>query len=455
MDAGAQTPPPARVYPAWLEWWWIEQACRQRGVSADKAEAVLPSFAAGAQELSDLFTVARPEEETPVAKTGPSAKLVRPAKPAVVVRKKFPDYAADADLALAYGLYFFPPCFVRARLPLAEAIEFRDWRPAAKKVRVLDLGAGTGATGLAAAMFLRERGLADEVELTAVDHSPDSLARLSTLVRENAAHLPGLTLHAVVREARDWVQRELPRADDPFDLITLGFSLNEMLPAAQGLAAREDFSRRLARRLNEDGLLLFIEPALRETAEPLQELSDVLCAKPAPQKGVPRRENSGPPLPRWGPYAGDHACPLRAEGKFWNHEVREWAPPGSVALLNRQLWRKVDELKFSYALHGKKTPPTLSGVFGEILQSGDGLVARLVSPFYRGKGVFVAAAVGADGVKYTLDLPLRGLSREEIARHEAIERGDFLALRGLQQLGGVHAFRLPTPAALVARYHVD
>jgi hypothetical protein len=228
-----------------------------------------------------------------------------------------------------------------------------------------------------------------------------------------------------------------------------------MLPAALGLGVREEFSRRLARALNEDGLLLLIEPALRETAEPLQALSDTLCAKPALQKAVPRRESSGPPLPRWGPYLGDQSCPLRAEGKYWNHEVRQWIPSGSVALLNRQLWRKVDELKFAYALHGKKTPSAPEGIFGEILQKGGGLVARLVSPFYRGKGVFVAAVVAADGLKYTLDLPLRGLTKEEIVHHEAIERGDWLALRGLQPLGGTRTFRLPTPAALIARYHVD
>jgi len=146
---------------------------------------------------------------------------------------------------------------------------------------------------------------------------------------------------------------------------------------------------------------------------------------------------------------------LRAEGKYWNHEVRRWNAPASIALLNRQLWREIDTLKFSYALHGRTAPPTLPEDFAKSASEPGGLAARLVSPLRLQKGGFIAACVADDGVKYTLDLPIRGLSKEEIARLEQIERGDILALRGLKPLGTPRTLRLPTPAAIAARYHVQ
>jgi hypothetical protein len=71
------------------------------------------------------------------------------------------------------------------------------------------------------------------------------------------------------------------------------------------------------------------------------------------------------------------------------------------------------------------------------------------------KGGFVAACVATDGVKYTLDLQSRGLPKDEIARLGQIERGDILALRGLQLLGTPRMLRLPSPSAIAARYHPE
>jgi len=419
-----------RAYPKWLEEWWMEQACRRAGTK--DAEAAVLRHTGAVQTLSDLFTVDRPV----AAKSAPPAKT------------HFPDYGADPALAVAYGLFFFPQNFVRARLPLAEAVDFRGWKPLGENetrpVRVLDLGAGAGAAGLGVASFLHERGLAGEVQLTSVDRSPDSLARLATLARDNAAHLPGLRVRTVVQNALEWVRNELPRLGEPFDLIVLGFALNEMLPVSLGPAPRLELAGQLRRALVPRGLLLILEPSLHETAGPLQELSDALCARSAQ-----------PPFPRWGPYLGEHRCPLRAEGKFWNHEVRNWSAPGSLLLLNRKLWREIGELRFAYALHGRDPPPELPGAFATAANEPGGLAVRLVSPFHLRKGGFVAACVATDGVKYTLDLPIRGLPKDEIARLGKIERGDILALRGLQLLGTPRMLRLLTPSAITARYHPD
>jgi SAM-dependent methyltransferase len=281
---------------------------------------------------------------------------------------------------------------------------------------------------------------------------------LAALARENAAHLPGVRVRTVVADAREWVHGALPRESEAYDLIVIGFALNEMLPAADKLEPRLEFMRSLRRALSERGLVLILEPALRETAEALQELSDTLGGqegKALSSHGAIRGRLGEASLPRWGPYLSDHRCPLRTEGKFWNHEVRRWNAPASIALLNRQLWREIDALKFSYALHGRSAPPVLSENFTNAGQEADSLTARLVSPLRLQKGGFIAACVADDGVKYTLDIPIRGLPKEEIERLEKIERGDILALRGLKPLGAPRTLRLPTPAAIAARYHVQ
>jgi SAM-dependent methyltransferase len=424
----------SRAYPDWLERWWVDQACQQ--AETDDAQAAVSFHAGAVQVLSDLFTVARPQAGPPDAARSTKAH--------------FPDYGADEELAVGYGLFYFPQSFVRVRLPLAEAIELRGWRPLAdgeapRPLRVLDLGAGAGAAGLGAALLLREQGSGDKVELMAVDNSADQLARLTTLVRENSGRLPGLRVRTVVQNALDWVAKELVREETPFDLIILGFALNEMLPAALGLKPRLELMQQLRRGLGERGLLLILEPSLRETAEPLQELSDALATKAV---GA-----TAPILPRWGPYLGGHRCPLRSEKVFWSHEVRRWTPPNSLALVNRKLWREIEEVKFAYALHGRIAPPELPEPYRAAEKAPDGLLVRLVSPFHLRKGGFVAAAVGTDGVKYTLDLQTRGMTKTRIAELEQIERGDVLALRDLKELGTPRLMRLSNPEAITARYH--
>ena len=90
----------------------------------------------------------------------------------------------------------------------------------------------------------------------------------------------------------------------------------------------------------------------------------------------------------------DRPCPLRAEKKFWNHEVRTWTAPASMKLLNRKLWREIDDVKFSYALHGRVAAPPLAEAYEAAAKEPDGLLVRLVSPFYLRKGGFCRGGRG-------------------------------------------------------------
>src|SRR5207245_1419868 len=89
------------AYPTEIERRFVEGA-RARAPRSSENECI-DRLVPAASRLSDLFTVARPDE--------------------------FPDYAADAEARLAYGLLFFPQTWARVRFALAEAVEARAWRP--------------------------------------------------------------------------------------------------------------------------------------------------------------------------------------------------------------------------------------------------------------------------------------------------------------------------------------
>ncbi len=389
---------PAREYPEILESWWISEACRV--TAASDPEAALPALETDVQALSDLFTVARPD--------------------------RYRDYGTPRSLA-AYGIFFFPQSYVRARLPLSEALQFRGWKPADSALRVLDLGAGLGAAGLGAAHWLLGAGHARSIELHAVDHSPEALRRLSSLSADLAPHHPGLRVHTHRADIRE-PGRLPPALPKTFDLVIAAFALNEAVPGAQP-EARLAWLKTAASLLSPGGLLLVLEPALRETAEPLSDLADAAVAQRL--------------LHRWGPDLHQGPSPLRAEGKYWPHEVRAWTVPDSLARVNRRLWRSVGDLKFAYALFSNTPPPPLP--------PGPKFF-RLASPWSLMKGGFVGTGIATDGNKYAYEMPIRGLEKARVRELEKIERGNILEVSAADPMKLPGHFRISGPDAILRHY---
>src|SRR5688572_21510997 len=130
-----------RRLPEPVEAWWVARA--REAAQGAAAEHALRALAPEVQRLSDAFTCARP-----VA---------------------FADYARTPAERAAYGLFYFPQTWVRARFPLAEARIVHGWAPPSRSLRLLDVGAGSGAAGLSIATALQASGAVDDIELTAVD----------------------------------------------------------------------------------------------------------------------------------------------------------------------------------------------------------------------------------------------------------------------------------------------
>lgn len=391
----SQVTSPSYPYP--LENWWLDQI-RTHYPDIDEADA-LHHIEKEVQKLSDLFTTDRPDT--------------------------FKDYGDTPTRLLAYGLFFFPQSFVRAHFPVAELIHYRKWTPPSinKPLKILDIGSGLGAVGLSVTHFFKERSVA----LTAVDHSSESLNMLSQLHRDLKDEWPLSNLIAHYSKAEAFIAKQ---HSEKWDIITLGFSFNE-LTAKQSLEEKADCIRAIAKHLTPDGVLIILEPALRETSVALQHTNDSLIA-------------SGNFF-SWGPYLSQASCPLLAEDKFWNHEVRNWQLPGSLERINRHLFRSVQELKFSYTILSKTPPPAFEPGPHHF---------RLVSPLRPIKGQFIAAGVATDGQKYTYNIQTRGLRKSEIKTiHRQYERGDILKVENLLPMKQAGVYRIQNFDSITEHFH--
>jgi release factor glutamine methyltransferase len=117
-------------------------------------------------------------------------------------------------------------------------------RPAGTpKLRVVDVGTGSGAIAIALATLLRRRRMLPEVSILAVDCSSDALS----LARENAV------AHAVADEVTFAEADLLPEAEPPFDLILANLPY---IPSAEieRLPVAASFEPRTALDGGPDGL---------------------------------------------------------------------------------------------------------------------------------------------------------------------------------------------------------
>lgn len=376
--------PQPDLYPAWLERWWMQQACRSLGVGEfGETQAELQKQI---QRLTDIFTTGR--------------------------EARFGDYGTDERLLVAYGLFYFPQTFARIRIPLREALHLRSWRPAHEQVRLLDLGAGTGGATVGAALLLDEMPFVAGVDALAVDQSPRSLSAVRRLAAENRQHLSRIRIGTARGDLKTWF-RKAP-SGDRWDLIIASFSLGEAFFDADDAAVHQWLKMALG-RLRPGGLLLITEPSLRETSERIERLRNLVAAEKT--------------AIIWAPCPHHRSCPLLATGRYWCHEVRSWQAPESLSFLNRHLFRSLRDLKFSFLLAG---PPPAPGASAE---EGSGGFMRLVSPMSDMKGRYVWTGCASDGLRYEYEIQKRELSREEKDRLARVERGDLVKVLASEPLG--------------------
>lgn len=359
------------------------------------------------------------------------ARLARPASALTAMftterPDRFPDYARDEDTLLAYALLFFPQTWARVRFPLAEALDVRGFRPPPDRpARILDLGAGLGAAGLSAAQLLRARSGTGSVRLTSVDRSATALGVLAAIATLRLESLRGVDVSAVEGDLLRPATAGLRRAG-PYDLVLASFSLNEAFASADDAEATR-WIRDLATLTAPGGRIVLVEPALRTTAERLRRV-----ASPAIADGT---------LHVHGPDPHGALAPPPTDERFYDHEVRRWAPPHSLVRLNARLQLSLAELTFTSLTLALEAPSGAHALPPDAF--------RLTSPIARIKGRWVFTGLGADGVRRDYELLDRGIDDDGAARLRDFERGDLLAARSARDLGQPAKRRIASPSDLV------
>lgn len=318
-------------------------------------------------------------------------------------------HAPTTPASLSARLQFFLPRDApKSWLPLTEL-----WNPLGlskrSSFRILDLGAGTGATSLGASGFIAARNPAAQIAIDAVDSFAGGLSAFERLASHpEALHLPDLSLHTTTGDLHKWLRREAgsgPR----YDLILLGLVLNE---GGAGDDAADLVLRSLKRALtllNPTGALIIVEPALRLVSRRLQQLRDQLeaaewCTIFAPCPMI-------------------DACPLLESPDDWCHQVMHRKLPPHAARLADAANLRSKRLTFSYLTLVCPDQPRL----GELHKGArrDTIPLRVVSDPLPSKGKLELVLCGPEGRRIGMRLDRH--STPQNRPFENAQRGDFLA----------------------------
>ena len=276
----------------------------------------------------------------------------------------------------AYLLWWWPQSYLKTRA----ALELRAL--GLRRPRILDLGAGPAPAALAALDAFGGDALAVDASKAAL-HEARSLG----VARTRECNLPA--------GATD--------LDGQFDLIVGANFLVELQGDNAGF-----LERLCARVLAPEGVVVLIEPALRETGRALLELRDKLLA--------------GPTFRALAPCYTQKPCPALVNARDWCTAERRWLPPPYFTQLANATGLRADE-RLSYAplVLARRAPaidPEIWRVVG-------------VPPLEKGKRrLFVCSDQGR--------LPAVRLERDVAEANAAfaeLQRGDSARLTNLEQRG--------------------
>lgn len=255
--------------------------------------------------------------------------------------------AGDPGALAARLRFFLPRDLFKVWGPLDELAAVGAL-PTATTPKVLDLGAGLGTTTLGLSSFTAAAGSAQGLVVHAVDRDRQALSVMKRLLAPPAGP-PGLscapvtlTTYTNLLEPAHWSE-SLP--DGPYDIIVLGLCLNELLATIPDVPRRvaegEALLRRLSESLSDDGVMIVIEPALREQARTLAAIRDRLVGGRAPPHV-------------FAPCVGCPTCPMLARQRDWCHEDIPWELPAALAEIAGAAGLRRAGLTYSYlTLHAR------------------------------------------------------------------------------------------------------
>ena len=301
-------------------------------------------------------------------------------------------YLEDPGKLGAYLLYFWPVSYAQGRRVLAEV-------PRTFSGRCLDVGGGPGPMSMAAIDAGCEQAHLLERSLGAIT-AAQGLAR-------------GAGVRLTTERAD--LQRHEPVEHGQHELVIAGHSIGELFSRDEDRISRHaQLCEGWLGSLAEDGVLVLIEPALRETSRELLEVRDLL---------VERGHRILAPCLFEGP------CPALERERDWCHSERSWEPPEVVSKIMRAAGLRKESLKMSYLI------VTSDSVAADVDRSPE--LFRIVSESLHSKGRFHFIGCGTGG-RHGLTM-LKRYKGKALKTFKRLERGDIARLTELEEKGdGLH-----------------
>lgn len=318
-----------------------------------------------------------------------------------------------AGLRLAYFLYFMPANLFRVSAVISELARLGYRWPTGRTLKAIEFGSGpaSGTAGLAAGEAFSSIGIPRSGNFALIEQDKASLE----LGKEWAEFylnriLPGDWSFRTFHRKIDFKEELLPKAAPKFNLWLMSFFLNESSLSPRELA--KSLSQTWDRHLEEDGLVILVEPALKHQSRKILELRDELIKCE---------------MQILTPCLGHQKCGALSNPEDWCHEVVTWWRPPYYRQIDKlaELDRKT--LPFSYLVltNSKKSREDL---LPQIQSKSPESRVRLVSPAHK---------LGKDLEFYTCGVD--GKRRVRAAKND-FERGDVLLDADLQ--GDANATRL-------------
>lgn len=313
---------------------------------------------------------------------------------------------ADAAFLGARLCFSFPRDVPKGAAAVAELVLSGALSFARGDLRVLDLGAGLGATSRGVARALAAFGAKGTIAVDLVDADETALAMAGEIAKERPNE--GRVTVAARTSVRDVGTFE--RRGKPYDLVLVGQTLSEMdrelEPDARVAAHAALLTRLLRETVTPKGSLVVIEPALRDRSRHLHRVRDMLVA-------------AGTHV--FAPCLHQRACPALVRENDWCHEDLAVELPAWLVPTARGAGLRYEGLSFSYLVL-RRDETTLRS-----LLPAAGLVRAVSGPLVS-KGKHEVLLCPADEGRTGLVRGMR-LDRHHAPKNEPwgfVERGDLL-----------------------------
>jgi len=323
------------------------------------------------------------------------------------------NYFNDPGLRDAYIATYFPMNAAKVFNCLTQALEMNAL-PDTTPLRVLDLGSGPGTAAIASSIFLSQIDSKRIVDFLLVEEN-GAMAREAVSITnriQNKNHFFEVKTEHISR-------RHLYKilGDQKFDIILAANLLNEF--------EDENDAEKLAKAcatdfLKDDGLLIVIDPALKESARSLMRLRDRIVH--STDMGV------------MAPCLHQKECPmLAANERDWCHFYIEWERPELIRQLDDLTGLDHTHLKMAYLI--LQTNFEGRGTTAPSGSSDEGRKTwRVVSSPLKSKGKIEIVLCGDNGELLKV-MRLDRDGSEANAAMDTIMRGDIISCPAQKRIG--------------------